>query len=187
MFEEKIEQTVFFTLDRSMPCQWKQQKFEDTCRKCNSRRRVNQVSSKYWPNVGGLLIDMSTDSQSTYRLTCWPTCPVTSWLLVNWVLADMSTDQVYPPIVSTDTWPRGAQTSQDLHPLQNYHPCRLGNLAVLDQIVHLTGTIKPLTKNKISLSILRWSLWIKAGVISGTVHAHACFLLLNQHSVLSFL
>ena len=109
MFEEKIEQTVFFTLDRSMPCQWKQQKFEDTCRKCKSRRRVNQVSSKYWPNVGGLLIDMSTDSQSTYRLTCWPTCPVTSWLLVNWVLADMSTNQVYPPIVSTDTWPRGAR------------------------------------------------------------------------------
>ena len=60
----------------------------------------------------------------------------------------MSTDQVYPPIVSTDTWPRGAQTSLDLHPLQNYHPCHLGNLAVLDQIVHLTGTIKPLTKTK---------------------------------------
>ena len=89
----------FFTLDRSMPCQWKRQKFEDTCRKCNSRRRVNQVSSKYWLNVGGLLIDMSTDPQSTYWLTCWPTCPVTSWLLVNWVLADMSTDQVYPLIV----------------------------------------------------------------------------------------
>ena len=138
----------FFTLDRSMPCQWKRQKFEDTCRKCNSRRRVNQVSSKCWLNVGGLLIDMSTDPQSTYWLTCWPTCPVTSWLLVNWVLADMLTDQVYPPIVSTDTWPRGAQTSQDLHPLQNYHPCHLGNLAVLDQIVPLTGTnLWPKTKS----------------------------------------
>ena len=44
------------------------------------------------------------------------------------------------PSTSTDTWPRGAQTSQELHPLQNYHPCHLGNLAVLDQIVSLTGT-----------------------------------------------
>ena len=63
----------------------------------------------------------------------------TCLLFVDCVLADMLTDQVYSPIVSTDTWPRGAHISQDLHPIQNYHPCHLGNLVVLDQIVPLTG------------------------------------------------
>lgn len=72
-----------------------------------------QVPVKYWPNVSGLLINMSTDS----RLS-----------------VGRHVDRVHPPIVSTNTWPSGAQISQDL--IQNYHPkaCHLGNLVVLDQI-----------------------------------------------------
>ena len=78
----------FFTLDRSMPCQWKRQKFEDTCRKCNSRRRVNQSQPSiikvlaecgwpidwyvHWPSVdilANMLTNMSSDILTVSQLS----------------------------------------------------------------------------------------------------------------------
>ena len=140
----------FFTyLDRSKPCQWKQQ-FEDTWRKCNSRKKSRpsiRVLAKcrlaidryvHW-----LLVDISANMLINILTLSLATC----LLFVDCVLANMLTDQVYPPIVSTNTWPRGAQISQDLYPIQNYHPRHLGNLVVLDQVVPLTGAnLWPKTK-----------------------------------------